>query len=231
MTTRVRRWPRSAGRLARWANTLHDDGVSLEAGGSVRAAAPSPYVGAGVIAAGLVVLVVGVVFLNRSDEPPRLAMPASDGITPPTDSDGRTVDVPPSQPAGVVHLGTDGSVLRPDPVRARVIDRETGAEILIRLPPNSTVDAITGAIIPRPPGTSGPTTVTTGPTTTEGGGTSHTTPPPTTSPPTTDPPTTVPPTTEPPTTEPPTTEPPTTEPPTTEPPTTEPPTTEPPPAP
>ena len=59
----------------------------------------------GVIAAGLVVLVVGVVFLNRSDEPPRLAMPTSDGVTLPTDSDGRTVDVPrrASRP-GVVHL-------------------------------------------------------------------------------------------------------------------------------
>jgi hypothetical protein len=169
-----------------------------------------------VIAAGLIVLVVGVVYLNRSDEPPRLAMPTSDGVTLPTDSDGRTVDVPPSQPASVVHLGADGSVLRPDPVRARIVDRETGIEILITLPPNTTIDAITGEVIPRPPGTTGVTTVTTGP---------STTPPPTTEPPTTEPPTTEPPTTEPPTTEPPTTEPPTTEPPTTEPPTTEPPTT------
>ena len=183
--------------------------------------------GAGVIAAGLVVLVMGVVYLNRSDEPPRLAMPTSDGITRPTDSDGRTVDVPPSQPASVVTFGADGTVLRPDPVRARVVDRQTGVEILITLPPNTTVDAITGAVIPRPPGTSGPTTVTTGPTTTSGSGT--TSGPGTTNPPSTDPPTTPPPTTEPPTTEPPTTEPPTTEPPTTEPPTTEPPTTEPPP--
>jgi hypothetical protein len=128
-------------------------------------------IGAGVVAAGLVVLVVGVVYLNRSDEPPRLAMPTSDGVTLPTDSDGRTVDVPPSQPAGVVHLGADGSVLRPDPVRARIVDRETGIEILITLPPNTTIDAITGEVIPRPPGTSGPTTVTTGPTTTSGPGT------------------------------------------------------------
>jgi hypothetical protein len=171
VTTRSRRRPQSAGRLARWSAALHDDSVSLGEGGSVGAPAPSPYVGAGVIAAGLVVLVVGVVYLNRSDEPPRLAMPTSDGVTLPTDSDGRTVDVPPSQPAGVVHLGADGSVLRPDPVRARIVDRETGIEILITLPPNTTIDAITGEVIPRPPGTSGPTTVTTGPTTTSGPGT------------------------------------------------------------
>lgn len=161
---------------------------------------------------------MGVVFLNRSDEPPRLAMPTSDGVTLPTDSDGRTVDLPPSQPAAVVTFGADGSVLRPDPVRARIVDRETGLEILITLPPNTTVDAITGAVIPRPPGTKGTTTVTTGPTTTPSsgpgttGGTGTTGEPPTTQPPTTEPPTTEPPTTEPPTTEPPTTDPPTTEP-------------------
>ena len=171
MTTRSRRRPPGAGRLARWSAALHDDGVTLGEGGSVGAPTPSPYVGAGVIAAGLVMLVVGVVYLNRTDEPPRLTMPTSDGVTLPTDSDGRTVDVPPSQPAGVVHLGADGSVLRPDPVRARIVDRETGIEILITLPPNTTIDAITGEVIPRPPGTSGPTTVTTGPTTTSGPGT------------------------------------------------------------
>jgi hypothetical protein len=216
---------RNKARLARRAATLHDDGVALGEGGSISTPAPSPYVGGGVIAAGLVVLVLGVVFLNRSDEPAQLALPTSEGITLPIDSDGRTVEEPPSQPAGVVHLGADGSVLRPDPVRARIVDRRTGIDVLVPLPPNTTVDAVTGEIIPRPPGTSGPTTVTTGPTTTP-----PTTDPPTTEPPTTEPPTTEPPTTEPPTTEPPTTEPPTTEPPTTEPPTTEPPTTEPPPA-
>jgi hypothetical protein len=170
VTTRSQGRPSGARRLARWSVALHDGNVTLGEGGSVGAPAPSPYVGAGVICAGLVVLVVGVVYLNRSDEPPRLAMPTSDGITLPTDSDGRTVDVPPSQPAGVVQLGADGSVLRPDPVRARIIDRETGLEILIRLPPNTTIDAITGEVIPRPPGTSGPTPVTTGQPTTSGPG-------------------------------------------------------------
>ena len=170
-------------------------GVLVREGGSIGSPTPSPLVGAGVVAAGLFLLVVGIVFLNRSDEPPRLAMPTSDGVTLPTDSDGRTVDLPPSQPAAAVTFGADGSVLRPDPVRARIVDRETGLEILITLPPNTTVDAITGAVIPRPPGTSGTTTVTTGPTTTpssgpgsSGGTTTTTDPPNTTS--TTDPPAT-----------------------------------------
>lgn len=191
--------------------------------------APSPYVGAGVIAAGLFVLVMGVIYLNRDDTPTRLAVPTVDGVTLPTDSDGRPVDVPPSQPATAVAFGADGTILRPDPVRARIVD-ESGVEILITLPPNTTIDAITGDVIPRPPGTSGSTTVTTGPSTTPSSGPATTNRPPTTGTPTTNPPTTQPPTTAPPTTEPPTTEPPTTEPPTTEPPTTEPPppTTEPP---
>ena len=160
--------------------------------GTGSAGAPSPYFGAAVIAMGLLVLVVGVFYLNKSDEPPRLIVPAADGVTPPTDSDGRTVDIPPSQPAGMISFAADGSVLRPDPVRARVVDRETGVEILITLPRNTVVDAITGAIIPRPPGTSGPTTVTTGPTTTpsSGPGTTRPTTTPTTAPTTTDPPTT-----------------------------------------
>jgi hypothetical protein len=162
--------------------------------GTGSAGAPSPYFGAAVIAMGLLVLVVGVFYLNKSDEPPRLIVPAADGVTPPTDSDGRTVDIPPSQPAGMISFAADGSVLRPDPVRARVVDRETGVEILIALPRNTVVDAITGAIIPRPPGTSGPTTVTTGPTTTpsSGSGTTRPTTAPTTAPATTttDPPTT-----------------------------------------
>jgi hypothetical protein len=85
---------------------------------------------------------------------------------------------------------------------ARIIDPETGDEVLVVLPAGSTV--VNGEVVPI-----GSTA------TTRLGGTA-TTEPPTTEPPTTEPPTTEPPTTEPPTTEPPTTEPPTTEPPTTE---------------
>lgn len=168
----------------------------------------STQVGAGVVAAGVLVLVVGVFSLNRSDAPLQLAAPAANSVTPPTDADGREVEIPPSQPAGVVSFGADGTILRPDPVRARMVDRETGAEVLVALPPSTTVDAVTGAIIPRPPGGPGWTTVTTGRTTTPtsrpgtAGPTSTTAPPTTDPPPTTEPPTTTepPPTTEPATT-------------------------------
>jgi|RhiMethySRZTD1v2_1073278.scaffolds.fasta_scaffold15767_2 hypothetical protein len=191
--------------------------VALGEGSNEMGGAPSPYVGAGVIAAGLVVLVVGVIYLNRDQTPTRLAMPTADGVTLPVDRDGRPVDVPPSQPATAVAFGAGGEILRPDPVRARIIDEDSGLEILITLPPNTTIDTVTGTLVPRrttgttgTPGTPG-TDPTTGPT--DPGTTATTSRPTTTDPPTTEPPTTEPPTTEPPTTEPPTTEPPTTEPP------------------
>jgi hypothetical protein len=163
-------------------------------------------VGATLIAASVVVLVIGLGWLSRGGEPEeQLAMPVVDGVTQATDADGEAVEVPPSQPAVAVSFAADGQILRPDPVRARVVD-ESGAEIIVPLAPNTTVDTVSGEIVPLPPGTTTRpgTSPTTQPTTTP-------TDPPTspTSPttaPTTDPPTT-PPTTQPTTT---TTEPPTT---------------------
>ncbi len=119
------------------------------------------------------------------------------------------VRVSPSQPAIPVSFSASGEVVRPAPTTARIIDPETGEEVVIPLPPGTTV--IDGEVVPvastgttRPGGTA---------TTSPGTGTTGTTQPSTTEPPTTQPPTTEPPTTEPPTTEPPTTEPPTTQPP------------------
>jgi hypothetical protein len=125
-------------------------------------------------------------------------------------------EVAPSQPAGVVSFSPSGEIIRQVPVTARIIDPETGEEVLVPLPAGFTVDD--GEVVPIGTGTTvRPGSPTTGP----GTGTTGTTSQPPTTSPTTEPPTTEPPTTEPPTTEPPTTEPPTTEPPTTEPPTTE----------
>jgi hypothetical protein len=207
--------------------------VGLADGMTGRSKSPPPAVGATLIAASVVVLLIGLGWLSRGSDADDdgTALPMVDGVTLPTDSDGQAVDVPPSQPATAVSFGTNGEILRPDPVRARVVDR-TGNEILITLPPNTTVDTTTGEIVPVVPGTttspSGTASTTSGTTTTtRGSTTTPTTSAPTTAPPTTDPPTTDPPTTDPPTTDPPTTDPPTTDPPTTDPPTTDPPTTEP----
>jgi hypothetical protein len=189
--------------------------MGLGDGTSESSPKPPPAVGATLIAASVVVLVIGLGWLNRSgDLEEQLTAPMANGATSPTDSDGRPVEIPPSQPATAVSFGPHGEVVRPDPVRARVVNR-SGIEVIIRLPPNTTVDTVTGEIVPRPD----PTTTRPGSTssTTDQGGTTSSVPN-TTEPPTTEPPTTEPPTTEPPTTQPPTTEPPTTQPPTTEPP-------------
>jgi hypothetical protein len=141
------------------------------------------------------VLVIGTIWINRDEAPTRLATPTSDGITLPTDADGREIDVPPSQPATAMSFGPDGEILRPDPTRARVVD-ESGDEVVVPLAPNTTVDTVTGDIIPAPTGGSGGTTVTTGPTSSRPPGTTR---PPSTSSPTT-PPTSSPSTTRPSTT-------------------------------
>ncbi|HET6775408.1 MAG TPA: hypothetical protein VFH36_18990 [Acidimicrobiales bacterium] len=173
---------------------------------------PTPAVGATLIAAAAVVLILGLVWLARDQSPSdRLVVPTADGVTLPTNGEGEPIELPPSQPAVAVSFGADGQLIRPEPVRARVID-ESGNEVLVALAPNTTVDTVTGEIVPTIPTTSRPGSTT--PTTRPGGSTTPTTSSPTTAPPTT--PTTAPPTT--PTTAPPTT--PTTEPPptTTEPP-------------
>jgi hypothetical protein len=161
-------------------------------------------------------------FSQGGDEPVELAAPT--GRTA-TNHERASATIPPSQPATAVSFTPTGEIVRPAPVVARIIDPETGQEVLVPLPPGTTV--VAGEVVPV--GSTGSTPSGGTATTTPGTGTTGTTSrPPTTAPPTTQPPTTQPPTTEPPTTEPPTTEPPTTEPPTTEPPTTEPPVTEPP---
>jgi hypothetical protein len=142
---------------------------------------PPPAVGATLIAGSLVVLVVGIGWLSRSEgAPTENVSPAVDGVTEPTDRDGDTVEIPPSQPAVAVSFGPGGEILRPDPVRARIID-ETGAEVLVTLPPDTMVDMVTGAIVRR-------TTTTTRPRGTTAPG--ATTPPPTKGPGTTVPGTT-----------------------------------------
>lgn len=124
-----------------------------------------PAVGPYAIAAAVVALVLGLGWLSRGDGPEaQLALPVSDGITQPTDAEGHAVEVPPSQPAVPVSFAADGQILRPDPVRARVVD-ESGAEIIVPLAPDTTVDTVTGRIVPLSPGTTTrtPTTPTTRP--------------------------------------------------------------------
>jgi hypothetical protein len=149
-----------------------------------------------VLAAAVFAVAMGFAWVNHGgDDPEELAAPAAERAGAPGRSASTTI--PPSQPAVAGSFTESGETSRPAPARARIIDPETGEEVLVSLPPGSTV--VNGEVVPiESTGTTRP-------------GGSSTTEPPTTEPPTTEPPTTEPSTTEPPTTEPPTTEPPTTE--------------------
>jgi hypothetical protein len=175
-------------------------------------------VGETLLAAVIFAVAMGFTWVNQGgDDPLELAAPSAQRAG--TSQSGAPTTIPPSQPAIAVSFTTSGEIIRPAPVRARIVDPQTGQEVLVELPPGSRVvdgDVVpigsTGTSSPGSTATTSPGTGTTG--TTDGGS-------PITQPPTTEPPTTEPPTTEPPTTGPPTTEPPTTEPPTTAPLTTE----------
>jgi hypothetical protein len=168
--------------LALRRRALHHGVVPL--GGASRT--PPPAVGATLIAAAVVVLIVGLGWLGRLGQgEERLAVPMVDGVTLPVDDDGHPVEVPPSQPATPVSFDVDGQILRPDPVLARVVD-PSGTDVLVRLAPGTTVDTVTGEIVPQPGGstTTGPGSTspsTTRPSTTQTtAGTTTTAPPATT---------------------------------------------------
>jgi hypothetical protein len=154
--------------------------VGLGDGTTIKA--PPPAVGATLIGAAAIVLILGMVWLGRDDEPSdRLVFPTVEGVTMPTDAEGEPIALPPSQPAVPVSFGVDGLIIRPEATQARVID-ESGNEVLVPLPPGSVVDVVTGKIVPELPttgttrpgsttGTTRPGSTTTdttgGPTTTE----------------------------------------------------------------
>ena len=77
-------------------------------------------------------IAVGLVWLARDQSPSdRLVVPTADGVTLPTNGEGEPIELPPSQPAVAVSFGADGQLIRPEPVRARVID-ESGNVSWIR---------------------------------------------------------------------------------------------------
>jgi hypothetical protein len=140
------------------------------------------------VAGGFVLLVLLAVGLIRMID----GRAASDLAAPPTyrAASARTspARIPPSQPAMTVSFTRTGETIRRAPVMARIIDTETGEEVLVPLPPGSTV--IAGEVAPsgstgttRPSGTatSAPATGTTGTTShgtsTTGNPTTSTSPP------------------------------------------------------
>jgi hypothetical protein len=173
--------------LTWWARRVHDGRVTLGGGGPDNRRTQAQ-VGTA-IAGGFVLLVLLAVGLTRMID----GRAASELVAPPSyrAASARTspARIPPSQPAMAVSFTRNGEIIRAAPVMARIIDTETGEEVLVPLPPGSTV--IDGEVVPI--GSTGTTraggTATTGPGTGTTGTTSHgtstTANPTTTSPPTT----------------------------------------------
>lgn len=192
---------------------------------------PAPRAGAGptVIAAGLVVLVIGLGWLNHSGDTGTGGTAFERDVANAVERAQAMGEIPGSDPASPSSVGSAGDGRDGDGGTGRttsttiVVDPETGLRITVNVLPDgsmspssttgSTADGTTGTTSGSGTGGSGGSGGTTG---TSRPGSTGTTNPPTTDPPTTDPPTTDPPTTDPPTTDPPTTEPPTTNPPTTD---------------
>jgi hypothetical protein len=147
-------------------------------------------VGETLLAAVIFAVAMGFTWVNHGgDGSVELAAPSDR-----TGEDGAPTTIPPSQPAVAVSFTRTGAIIRPAPSTARIVDPETGEDVVVPLPPGSTV--VDGEVVPigstgttrpgstattRPgSGTTRPTTTTTGPTTTTTGPTTTTTEPTTT---------------------------------------------------
>jgi hypothetical protein len=162
--------PPSGGRaVARWQQAAPADGDGDGSGSTAIEPAPLAPAGGerrhrtpalvGVALAGAVLLagLVAVTAWPGTDTPRSLANQFGPGNPGPTDSDGRPIDLPPSQPATPVSFAPSGDVVRPEPRRARIIDPHSGHEVIVDLPPGTTVDTTTGQVVVKVTGT--PTTV------------------------------------------------------------------------
>jgi hypothetical protein len=121
-------------------------------------------VGVALVGAALLLGVVAVTAWPSTEGTDSVANRFGPGNSGPTDDDGRPVDLPPSQPATPVSFAPGGEVVRPEPRRARVVDRRSGEAVIVDLPPGTRVDSATGQVVVRVTGT--PTSIPTSTTTT-----------------------------------------------------------------
>jgi hypothetical protein len=160
--------PPSGGRsVARWHDAAPADGDS-PASTAVEPAPLAPasderrhrtpaLIGVALVGAVLLAGLVAVTAWPGTDTTGSLANQFGPGKPGATDGNGRPVDLPPSQPATPVSFAPGGDVVRPEPRRARIIDPQSGREVIVDLPPGTTVDTTTGQVVVRVTGT--PTTV------------------------------------------------------------------------
>jgi hypothetical protein len=152
-------------------------------------------VGETLLAAVIFAVAMGFTWVNHGgDESVELAVPSAQA------GESASTTIPPSQPAVAVSFSRTGAIIRSAPSTARIVDPDTGEDVVVPLPPGSTV--VDGEVVPigstgttRPgsgttgttggPTTTAPTTTTTGPTTTTDPTTTTTDPTTTTTDPTT----------------------------------------------
>jgi len=147
-------------------------------------------VGETLLAAVIFAVAMGFTWVNHGgDDSVELAAPSDQ-----TGENASSTTIPPSQPAVAVSFTRTGAIVRPAPSTARIVDPDTGEDVVVPLPPGSTV--VDGEVVPigstgttrpgstattRPgSGTTQPTTTTTRPTTTTTTGPTTTTTEPTT---------------------------------------------------
>jgi hypothetical protein len=138
-------------------------------------------VGETLLVAVIFAVAMGFTWVNQGgDDSVQLAVPSAQA------GESASTTIPPSQPAVAVSFSRTGAIIRPAPSTARIVDPDTGEDVVVPLPPGSTV--VDGEVVPigtgttRPgsTGTTGPGSGTTRPTTTTTGPTTSTTGPTTT---------------------------------------------------
>ena len=72
---------------------------------------PTPAVGATLIAAAAVVLILGLCGWPATSRLATASWSTADGVTLPTNGEGEPIELPPSQPAVAVSFGADGQIL------------------------------------------------------------------------------------------------------------------------
>lgn len=165
--------------------------LGADAGGDVPARAHGP-VGEMLVAAAIFAVVMAVTWMTHGPDGPGAGVfVAGSG----SDGGGDPSGTAPGERGDVVSYGPDGEIVRQAPDTTRVVDPETGDDVVVTLPSSTTTvpgaapgTASTVPVTTAPAQSSTTTPTTAGPTTTEPPTTTTTTEPPTTT--TTEPPTT-----------------------------------------
>ena len=98
-------------------------------------------VGETLLAAVIFAVAMGFTWVNHGgDDSVELAAPSAQA------GETASTTIPPSQPAVAVSFTRTGAIIRPAPSTARIVDPDTGEDVVVPLPPGSTV--VDGEVVP-----------------------------------------------------------------------------------